>query len=265
MPNHPEPELRIALAMRGGVSLAVWMGGACAELDALRRSTAEDADGVYVEILEAAGYGSVAVDVIAGASAGGLNGVLMGCSVVHGMRFDSQIRKLWLQLGDLAKLSRPIGHRATLSPLDGDGEFFAPLAEKLDAAGGGSLAGPLRNVGSLLVGVEIGGLVGWLGQRVLGQYELSLLQPEVPPRIVPDFEGAIQDVRDLDVDEELASIRDDFADNADEQVAIIKEAQTVAESGDKKAYHKKINEIETLDSESNELANQLGADGCLDD
>ena len=88
---------------------------------------------------------------------------------------------------------------------------------------------------------------------------------EVLARIVPEFEGAVQDVRDLDVDEELAPIRDDFADNADDQIVIIKEAQAVAESGDKKAYHKKINEIETLDKDSNELANQLGADGCLDD
>jgi hypothetical protein len=31
-------ELRLALAMRGGVSLAVWIGGACAEIDALRRA-----------------------------------------------------------------------------------------------------------------------------------------------------------------------------------------------------------------------------------
>jgi hypothetical protein len=26
-------ELRLALGMRGGVSLAVWIGGACAEID----------------------------------------------------------------------------------------------------------------------------------------------------------------------------------------------------------------------------------------
>jgi hypothetical protein len=84
-------------------------------------------------------------------------------------------------------------------------------------------------------------------------------------RIVPDFEEAIQEARDLKVNEELASIRDDFADNADEQVALIKEAQTLAESGDKKAYHKKLDEIAPLDKESDELANQLGADGCLED
>ena len=29
-------ELRLALAMRGGVSLAVWIGGTCCEIDRLR-------------------------------------------------------------------------------------------------------------------------------------------------------------------------------------------------------------------------------------
>jgi hypothetical protein len=84
-------------------------------------------------------------------------------------------------------------------------------------------------------------------------------------RIVPDFESAVQDVRELDVNEELASLRDDFASNADEQIAIIDEAQALAESGDKKAYQEKLNELEPLDKESNDLANELGADGCLDD
>ena len=84
-------------------------------------------------------------------------------------------------------------------------------------------------------------------------------------RITPDFESAIEDVRDLDVDEELAPIRDDFADNADQQVALIKEAQTIAETGDKKAYREKFGEIEPIGRESDDLANQLGADGCLDD
>jgi hypothetical protein len=83
-------------------------------------------------------------------------------------------------------------------------------------------------------------------------------------RIVPDFEGAVQDVRDLDVNEELASIRDEFAANADEQIAIIDEAQALAESGEEKAYKKKLQSIGPIDDESNELANQLGAEGCLD-
>jgi predicted acylesterase/phospholipase RssA len=125
------PELRLALGMRGGVSLAVWMGGACSEIDQLRRALDTGGDPLYGDLLRANGYGSVAVDVVAGASAGGLNSVLMGVSVVHGVPFGSQIRNLWLQLGDLGKLVRQPDGRAPLSPLDGDAHFYAPLARKL--------------------------------------------------------------------------------------------------------------------------------------
>jgi hypothetical protein len=31
-------ELRLALGMRGGVSLAIWIGGACSEIDRVRRA-----------------------------------------------------------------------------------------------------------------------------------------------------------------------------------------------------------------------------------
>src|SRR3954470_22585917 len=101
-----KPELRIALGMRGGVSLAVWMGGACSEIDRFRRALDADGAPIYRQVLTASGYGSVAVDVVAGASAGGLNSVLLGCSVVHGMHFDREIRNLWLRLGDLGGLAR---------------------------------------------------------------------------------------------------------------------------------------------------------------
>ena len=50
MTTIPEPiasagkptELRLALAIRGGVSLAVWMGGACSEIATLRASAPPD-------------------------------------------------------------------------------------------------------------------------------------------------------------------------------------------------------------------------------
>ncbi|MEM9714599.1 MAG: hypothetical protein AAGA17_20420, partial [Actinomycetota bacterium] len=69
----PRSELRLALALRGGVSLAVWIGGACAEIDQLCR--ASDEGGLWSRALELSGHDRVVVDVLAGASAGGLNGV----------------------------------------------------------------------------------------------------------------------------------------------------------------------------------------------
>ena len=55
------------MGMRGGVSLAVWMGGACSEVDRLRHALDDDAaaDPVYRRLLEAGGHTSVAVDVLA--------------------------------------------------------------------------------------------------------------------------------------------------------------------------------------------------------
>jgi predicted acylesterase/phospholipase RssA len=133
MTSTSPPELRLALGMRGGVSLAVWMGGACSEVDRLRRALDDDpeADPVYRTLLRANGYGSVAVDVVAGASAGGLNSVLMGVTVVHGVRFDRRIRNLWLKLGDLGNLVRRSDGETPVSLLDGDRNFYGPLSAKL--------------------------------------------------------------------------------------------------------------------------------------
>jgi hypothetical protein len=71
-------ELRLALAMRGGVSLSVWIGGACGEIDRLRQ--APDG-GFWCGLRELAGYSNVIVDVMAGASAGGLNAVIYTASL----------------------------------------------------------------------------------------------------------------------------------------------------------------------------------------
>ena len=81
---------------------------------------------------------------------------------------------------------------------------------------------------------------------------------------IPAFSDAIQEVRDLDVNEELESFRDDFADNAEQQLELIEEAQAVAETGNKKEYREALQATSPLDNESNELANELGAEGCID-
>jgi predicted acylesterase/phospholipase RssA len=130
-------ELRLALGMRGGVSLAVWIGGACAEVDRLRRC-AEEPGSFWSEVLAGSPYERVVVDVIAGASAGGLNGVLYAASQRYGFSL-SEVRQLWLELGDLRSLLRPlpdkrrdadVGRRA-LSLLDGDEGFRKRLDDTL--------------------------------------------------------------------------------------------------------------------------------------
>ncbi len=75
-------------------------------------------------------------------------------------------RRTWLQL-NLRSM------RSTMEPLE------AKLR-----GGDSPLAGPLRAAGGLLLAAEIGGLTGYLAQRVLGQYELVLLDPASPERLL---------------------------------------------------------------------------------
>ena len=73
--------------------------------------------------------------------------------------------------------------------------MIQPLEDKL--SGGG----PLRAAGGLLLGAEIGGLTGYLSQRVLGQYELVLLDPESPERLLFVAPNLREAARRLDVAE----------------------------------------------------------------
>jgi coenzyme F420 biosynthesis associated uncharacterized protein len=64
--------------------------------------------------------------------------------------------------------------------------FLDPVAERLsDRLGSaGPLSGPLRAAASATLAAEVGLVAGYMSQRVLGQYELSLLQPEQPARLL---------------------------------------------------------------------------------
>lgn len=152
--SHRPRELRIALAMRGGVSLAVWIGGAVAELDLARRgllfhespaAISED-EGVqaralaYADLLTAAGYTSLKIDVLAGASAGGLNAVVYGFAQSVGVTLDG-LREVWESEGDLWNLMHPQrGVNASLRTealLRGDDAFYVSLLEQLHHLGAG--------------------------------------------------------------------------------------------------------------------------------
>src|SRR5437667_12250215 len=74
-------ELRLALVMNGGVSLAVWMGGVTNEFDRARcDGRLNDSGGPYAQLLDLF-QSTLRIDVIAGTSAGGLNGALLGAAV----------------------------------------------------------------------------------------------------------------------------------------------------------------------------------------
>ena len=88
--------------------------------------------------------------------------------------------------------------------LDSLADLLDPVGERLEARLGntGPLAGPLKAAAGATLAAEVGLVMGYMSQRVLGQYELSLLQPEVPPRLLfvtPNLKRAVQE---LEVDEE---------------------------------------------------------------
>ena len=53
----------------------------------------------------------------------------------------------------------------------------------------------------MLIGVEAGGIVGFMGRNVLGQYELALLDPERPPRLLLVAPNLREAARTFEADE----------------------------------------------------------------
>jgi coenzyme F420 biosynthesis associated uncharacterized protein len=58
-----------------------------------------------------------------------------------------------------------------------------PIAEKIGPASG-PLREPLRAAAGLVLGAEVGGMVGLLSQRVMGQYEVPPTDPDAPARLL---------------------------------------------------------------------------------
>lgn len=120
-------EIRFAVVMNGGVSLAVWMGGVARELDLIRRASCGQAptgDAAEARLhqlwAQKCGGRQVVVDLIAGTSAGGLNGALLASAIASGGPIGL-LKDVWrvdgaLEPGHLLKE----GHDGLPSVLDGD-------------------------------------------------------------------------------------------------------------------------------------------------
>lgn len=117
-------DLRIAVVMSGGVSLAVWIGGVARELNRLTESQpAEGAADPYAALLDVTGT-TARVDVIAGTSAGGLNGAFLALATVYGSSLGP-LGDLWADKGAFTELLRSPLQGEPPSLLRGD-EYFLP-------------------------------------------------------------------------------------------------------------------------------------------
>ena len=115
-----QKELRITLVCYGGISLAVYMHGVTKELwKALRASQAfwaeqvvpESSEAVYVRLLRRIEQGSnlklrVLTDILAGASAGGINSVFLAQAIHSGQSLEP-LTELWLECADVDVLLDP--------------------------------------------------------------------------------------------------------------------------------------------------------------
>ena len=118
-------DLRIAVVMNGGVSLAVWIGGVTQEINRLANADPlkpGPAD-VYAGLLDIVKT-TARVDVIAGTSAGGLNGGFLALARCYGADLGS-LRNLWATKGSLGALFRNPFEKDPPSLLRGD-EYFLP-------------------------------------------------------------------------------------------------------------------------------------------
>jgi len=115
-----DKELRLALVCYGGISLAIYMHGITKEIWHLARASrahrdfepaAGASERVYYALLESIGDEAgvnlrVMVDIVAGASAGGINGVFLAQAVTSGQSLDP-LTDLWLEIADVEALLNP--------------------------------------------------------------------------------------------------------------------------------------------------------------
>jgi len=138
-----ERELRLALVCYGGVSLAVYMHGVTKEILKLARASKSlhahhdpimraaagyeqgegahhrevDSEYVYFDLLQDIGRTldlRVVIDIVAGASAGGINGIMLARALAHDLSLDAQ-RNMWLNLADVTELLDPEGRASAWS------------------------------------------------------------------------------------------------------------------------------------------------------
>ena len=147
-PGMREKELRLALVCYGGISLAIYMHGVTKEIWHLVRASrafhsgltpATKVEAVYVKLfklVETSGHMKLRVlaDIIAGASAGGINGVFLAQAIATGQSLDP-LTDMWLENADVDRLLDPDAR-----PISSFSKFWAtPIAWLATGRRGGTV------------------------------------------------------------------------------------------------------------------------------
>jgi coenzyme F420 biosynthesis associated uncharacterized protein len=115
------------------------------------------------------------------------------------------------QLPALETVDRPLWIAANLSTMRPllermagrleSGSSRSPLKRRPRQGWALGLPEAMRVASGLLLGAQVGALTGMLSQRVLGQYDLAILDPSVTPRLLLVAPNLAQAARGLGVDE----------------------------------------------------------------
>ncbi len=143
-----EKELRLALICYGGVSLAIYMHGVTREIWHILRASRAFHDGILPKRKSEAVYHAlltemssvsgvklrVLTDIIAGSSAGGINGIFLSQAIVTGQSLEP-LTDMWLEMADVDVLLDPDAR-----PLSRFSKFWAtPIAWMILRRRGGAV------------------------------------------------------------------------------------------------------------------------------
>ena len=133
-------EVRLGLALNGGVSLAIWIGGVVDEF--LRAVSAgqehPEAQPEWVDLCHELDV-VVEIDVVVGTSAGGLNGAFLATGLANGAPNLVALQNLWIEVGDFAQLLQPPRTAGIRSLLRGDTFFLPNLQRALESVAASGL------------------------------------------------------------------------------------------------------------------------------
>jgi len=116
--SEADREIRFGLVLYGGVSLAVYIYGVVLEFERLIRASCGVEENAWTQVLREARV-TATVDIVSGASAGGINGVLLGKALATGAKLSS-VRSIWTSDADIGSLLRNPGEKEPASLLRTD-------------------------------------------------------------------------------------------------------------------------------------------------
>jgi patatin-related protein len=132
-------DIRVAVVMNGGVSLAVWISGVTLELYELATARRSD-PATYQPLLDLLDA-DARVDVIAGTSAGGINGAFLALGLNRN-RDLKLLRDLWRDVAGLDQLLRNPLSKEPPSVLRGDDYFLPEIEDALTELAKGGRVDP---------------------------------------------------------------------------------------------------------------------------